>query len=722
MPALEIALIVLLILASIAGIWLTTGRDDEPNVIVPPVATPTTDATPDVPMYRGNPERTGIFLGPGIDGAPVELWRVEVGGQINSAPAIVNGVLYIGAGDGGVYAYDTDTGEQVWVFQGSSPIQSSPAVQSGVVYAGSEDGTLYALNAADGSELWSFPGARADAAPVVVGNALYTGSGDGFLYALDTATGEEFWRAPLNEAASRSPAVADGVVYIGSADGVLHTFDAETGEPGWARQLEGANVATTAIADGIVYQNTFGGDVNHAYALHVPTGAELWRFDAPSGQDSGFLPPAVGNGVVYLPSQDHMVYAVDAATGELVWQFETGGSVEAAPALVGDTLYVAGLDQHVYALDAMTGVERWRFVVEGGANFGPVVTGGVAYVGTEFGYLYAIGGTGEDIATPAEVAGLIPATPEASPAEVPATPVASSAASAEFAAFLWQVGQDDGLGQPTDVTVAPDGTVWIVDSDTDALHQFDPGGTLLAVHALNDLIGGGTVQAEASTPGALAFDSTGNAFVLDLDNRRVLKFGPDWSFVLEWGSHGTGDGQFLNPSDLAVDSQGSVYVNDWSRSDVQKFDSNGTWLATTGAAGTGEAEFSGYLARIGVDAGDNLYVPNESRVLVFAPDGSFLRSFGDGLGFAVDAVVDLEGRVYVSDGENSQVQIYDPTGNLIGSWGTFGQNPGMFIEVDALALDGSGNIHVVDFVNRRVQAFALTIPEPGATPVATPAT
>jgi sugar lactone lactonase YvrE len=204
-----------------------------------------------------------------------------------------------------------------------------------------------------------------------------------------------------------------------------------------------------------------------------------------------------------------------------------------------------------------------------------------------------------------------------------------------------------------------------------------------------------------------------------------VSVGPALGFLLAWGNQGNGEGQFVNPSDLVVDSQGNVYVNDWGRADVQKFDANGTYVATIGGPGTGEGEFSDdALARMGIGSDDTLYVPDDSQVEVFAPDGTFLRSFGNGnLGFAVDAAVDAEGNVFVSDGEKNQVQIYDPDGTLVGSWGAFGTEPGNFIETDALALDGSGNIYVVDFGNQRVQKFALTLPavnasEPAASPVA----
>ena len=91
-------------------------------------------------MYRGNPERTGNMPGPGIDGQPVELWRVEVGGRVNSAPAVVDGVLYVGAANGGVFALDIATGSQVWQFNANNPISSSPAVVDGSVYVGSDNG------------------------------------------------------------------------------------------------------------------------------------------------------------------------------------------------------------------------------------------------------------------------------------------------------------------------------------------------------------------------------------------------------------------------------------------------------------------------------------------------------------------------------------------------------------------------------------------------------
>ena len=122
----------------------------------------------DWPMYRGTAARTGSMPGVGPLENPTELWRYAADGPIASAPAVVDGMLYVGCECNNLLALDAATGAEVWRFAASSSVDSSPAVADGMVYAGSSDGILYAVDAADGHEIWTFPGARADGAPVVV--------------------------------------------------------------------------------------------------------------------------------------------------------------------------------------------------------------------------------------------------------------------------------------------------------------------------------------------------------------------------------------------------------------------------------------------------------------------------------------------------------------------------------------------------------------------------
>jgi hypothetical protein len=68
-----------------------------------------------------------------------------------------------------------------------------------------------------------------------------------------------------------------------------------------------------------------------------------------------FSSPAVANGVVYVGSLDHNVYALNASTGAKVWTYTSGSSVESSPAVANGVVYVGG--DHAYALNAKTGTK-----------------------------------------------------------------------------------------------------------------------------------------------------------------------------------------------------------------------------------------------------------------------------------------------------------------------------------------------------------------------------
>src|SRR5437762_288070 len=90
-------------------------------------------------------------------------WSYSPGVPVFSSPAVLNNVVYAGAYDGNMYAWDATTGAKLWSFftQSGSWIYSSPAVLNGVVYFSSVypgvPGVIYALNASIGSLLWSYP-------------------------------------------------------------------------------------------------------------------------------------------------------------------------------------------------------------------------------------------------------------------------------------------------------------------------------------------------------------------------------------------------------------------------------------------------------------------------------------------------------------------------------------------------------------------------------------
>ena len=64
-------------------------------------------------------------------------------------------------------------------------------------------------------------------------------------------------------------------------------------------------------------------------------------------------------------------------------------------------------------------------------------------------------------------------------------------------------------------------------------------------------------------------------------NHRIVKFSASGAFLTQWGSFGTGNGQFSYPHGVALDSSDNVYVADWNNHRIQKFTSSGTSLCVT---------------------------------------------------------------------------------------------------------------------------------------------
>jgi hypothetical protein len=140
---------------------------------------------------------------------------------VNSSPAVVNGVVYVGSSDHNVYALNASTGALLWSFATGSYVESSPAVANGVVYIGSFDGNVYALNASTGAKLWSYStGVEEFSSPAVANGVVYISSVNGTLYALNASTGAKLWSFATGGGVQSSPAVVNGTLYVGSTAGM----------------------------------------------------------------------------------------------------------------------------------------------------------------------------------------------------------------------------------------------------------------------------------------------------------------------------------------------------------------------------------------------------------------------------------------------------------------------------------------------------------------------
>jgi outer membrane protein assembly factor BamB/tRNA A-37 threonylcarbamoyl transferase component Bud32 len=152
----------------------------------------------------------------------------------------------------------------------------------------------------------------------------------------------------------------------------------------WTRATGNSVQSSPAVTGGTVY---VASNDHKMYALDAVTGRVRWTRVIGSHADSS---PAVAGGTVYIGSWDHRVYALDAATGHLRWTYATGSAIDSSPAVADGTVYIGSDDGRVYALDAVTGHIRWARFTGGDVESSPALAGGVVYAVSESGRVYAL--------------------------------------------------------------------------------------------------------------------------------------------------------------------------------------------------------------------------------------------------------------------------------------------------------------------------------------------
>ncbi|MCC6790944.1 MAG: PQQ-binding-like beta-propeller repeat protein [Thermomicrobiales bacterium] len=261
---------------------------------------------------------------------------------------------------------------------------------NGLLYLGGGYG-LIAFDPASKSVRWRFEphGQPVMHAPTVVDDRIYFGSHDTNVYALDL-TGHELWRYDIDNWVFGSPVVANGVVYVGSSAKFV-ALDAASGTERWQIDLGSwVEISWSEVVEGVIYLGTAHGEL---IAADAATGAEIWRYQvasmtergqgtaAPPGSSAWIHdPPIVANGVVYVASADHFIYAVDVVTGIERWRFETSGPAFPSPVVVDGVVYATSNIGYIYALDAVSGSEIWSENLNGGTLSRVVVADGVIFV------------------------------------------------------------------------------------------------------------------------------------------------------------------------------------------------------------------------------------------------------------------------------------------------------------------------------------------------------
>jgi polyvinyl alcohol dehydrogenase (cytochrome) len=399
-------------------------------------------------------------------------WKFDAGAYVASTPAVVDGIVYV-LSPRAAYALDAATGAEIWR-NSSVGGTASPTIIDGELYVNAGDSVVHRLDPGTGTEIWrakidEHPAAAGFSSPVVAGDMVIVGSASveevsaaenatfrGGMVAFDRETGAERWRhytvdPPYNGVAMWSTATVDetrGLVFgttgnnyteeAGPTSDSIFALRLETGELVWNRQLSEGDVFTIPSprspdsdfgTNPVLFEATIDGEERALlgagqksgmfWVLDRETGEIVWSRQVSGGSaliggvfnngayDGERIIVAGNNGTSDGPGSEasngrsrgpgapvttSVLMAMDPATGDVLWERQLPAWVWGPITIAGDVGFVSA-DNTVQAFDVTTGEKLAQIETEGTIASGASIADGRVYFGSGLAYFGTTNGT-----------------------------------------------------------------------------------------------------------------------------------------------------------------------------------------------------------------------------------------------------------------------------------------------------------------------------------------
>ena len=198
-------------------------------------------------------------------------------------------------------------------------------------------------------------------------------------------------------------------------------------------------------------------------------------------------------------------------------------------------------------------------------------------------------------------------------------------------------------------------------------------------------------------PTDVTWDTQGNIFISDgYVNSRVAKFDKNGDWVKQWGTPGSGQGEFNTPHSIASDAKGNIYVADRGNRRIQVFDPDGTFLR--------EITIDVPVPPVVHMWMGNPPAPQPPSTVGAAPPNGTMQP---GAPWAICINPGPTQYIYSADAYPGRIYKLTLEGKVVGVFGSMGRQPKQFGWVHEIACPAENEIYTAEILNWRVQKLIL---------------
>jgi len=258
------------------------------------------------------------------------------------------------------------------------------------------------------------------------------------------------------------------------------------------------------------------------------------------------------------------------------------------------------------------------------------------------------------------------------------------------------------LNSPSGVALDASGDVWVSDTGNNRVVEFSASGTDT---------GGFTPSGSYALngPTGIAVNAAGDVFVADTGDNRVVEYSGSGTELNVFGTAG-GSGALNSPSGVAISASGQVLVSDTGNNRVVVFTASGSYSSSFNSK-------MGSPTGITVDSSGNIWVANSGladagpdTVMEYNATGTWLASLGTGessvhggLSDPSDVALDGSGHALVADPDYGWVEEFDTSGPYLDEFGE--AQPGLLNSPQSLAVNSAGDVFVTDTGDNQIVEF-----------------